>query len=87
MGRIDLSVAGDPLDAKAAVLRLVVRSRLRPCRRCDLNNSWRQQPGLTTETLKPLLSGAHWPKLTGAGSPNTAPNGVSDQETYRRADN
>ena len=44
-GRIALSVAGDSLDAKAAVLRLVDDLGFDPVDGGDLNNSWRQQPG------------------------------------------
>ena len=44
-GRIALSVAGDPLDAKAAVLRLVDDLGFDPVDGGDLDNSWRQQPG------------------------------------------
>jgi predicted dinucleotide-binding enzyme len=45
MGRIALSVAGDPSDAKAAVLRLVDDLGFDPVDGGDLDNSWRQQPG------------------------------------------
>jgi len=44
-GRIALSVAGDSLDAKAAVLRLVDDLGFDPVDCGDLDNSWRQQPG------------------------------------------
>ena len=44
-GRIALSVAGDSLDAKAAVLRLVDDLGFDPVDDGDLDNSWRQQPG------------------------------------------
>jgi predicted dinucleotide-binding enzyme len=44
-GRIALSVAGDALDAKAAVLRLVDDLGFDPVDGGDLDNSWRQQPG------------------------------------------
>ena len=44
-GRIALSVAGDPLDAKAVVLRLVDDVGFDPVDGGDLDNSWRQQPG------------------------------------------
>ena len=43
--RIALSVAGDSLDAKAAVLRLVDDLGFDPVDGGDLDNSWRQQPG------------------------------------------
>ena len=43
--RIALSVAGDPPDAKAAVLRLVDDLGFDPVDGGDLDNSWRQQPG------------------------------------------
>jgi len=75
MGRIALSVFGDSLDAKAAVLRLVDDLGFDPVDGGDLDNSWRQQTGTrpTVGILKPLLSGVRSPKLFGAGSPNTAP--------------
>ena len=43
--RIALSVAGDSLNAKAAVLRLVDDLGFDPIDGGDLDNSWRQQPG------------------------------------------
>jgi hypothetical protein len=44
-GRIALSVAGDSLDAKATVLRLVDDLGFDPVDGGDLDDSWRQQPG------------------------------------------
>ena len=44
-GRIALPVAGDSLEAKAAVLRLVDELGFDPVDAGDLDNSWRQQPG------------------------------------------
>ena len=44
-GRIALSVAGDSIDAKGAVLRLVDDLGFDPIDGGDLDNSWRQQPG------------------------------------------
>jgi hypothetical protein len=44
-GRIALSVAGDSMGAKAAVLRLVDDLGFDPVGGGDLDNSWRQQPG------------------------------------------
>jgi 8-hydroxy-5-deazaflavin:NADPH oxidoreductase len=44
-GRIALSVAGDSLDAKAAVTRLVDELGFDAVDGGDLDNSWRQQPG------------------------------------------
>ena len=44
-GRIALPVAGDSLDAKAAVLRLVDELGFDPVDSGDLENSWRQQTG------------------------------------------
>ncbi|HWM41760.1 MAG TPA: NAD(P)-binding domain-containing protein [Burkholderiales bacterium] len=45
VGRIALPVAGDSLDAKAAVLRLVDDLGFDPVDGGDLDHSWRQQPG------------------------------------------
>src|SRR5258706_4809368 len=44
-GRIALSVAGDSLDAKEMVLRLVDDLGFDPVDGGDLDDSWRQQPG------------------------------------------
>jgi len=44
-GRIALPVAGDSLDAKAAVLRIVDDLGFDPVDAGDLDDSWRQQPG------------------------------------------
>jgi hypothetical protein len=44
-GRIALSVAGDSLDAKAAVVRLVDDLGFDPVDGGELDASWRQQPG------------------------------------------
>jgi predicted dinucleotide-binding enzyme len=44
-GRIAVSVAGDSVDAKATVLRLVDDLGFDPVDGGDLANSWRQQPG------------------------------------------
>ena len=44
-GRIALSVAGDSVDAKAAVLRLVDDLGFDGVDAGDLDDSWRQQPG------------------------------------------
>jgi predicted dinucleotide-binding enzyme len=44
-GRLALPVAGDSLDARAAVLRLVDDIGFDPIDVGDLDNSWRQQPG------------------------------------------
>ena len=44
-GRIALSVVGDSMAAKAAVLRLVDDLGFDPVDGGDLDNSWRQQPG------------------------------------------
>jgi predicted dinucleotide-binding enzyme len=75
-GRIALSVAGDSLDAKETVLRLVDVLALT----LSTVVIWTTPGGSSLEhrliagILKPLLSGALSPKLIGAGSPNTAPN-------------
>jgi len=44
-GRIALPVAGDPLDARTAVLRLVDDLGFDPVDAGNLDNSWRQQTG------------------------------------------
>jgi predicted dinucleotide-binding enzyme len=44
-GRIALSVAGDPPEAKAVVLRLVDDLGFDPVDGGDLDHSWQQQPG------------------------------------------
>ena len=44
-GRLALPVAGDSLDARAAVLRLVDELGFDPVDAGALDNSWRQQPG------------------------------------------
>jgi predicted dinucleotide-binding enzyme len=44
-GRLALPVAGDSLDAKEAVIRLVDDIGFDPIDVGDLDNSWRQQPG------------------------------------------
>lgn len=44
-GRIALSVAGDPSDARSAVLRLVDDLGFDPVDGGGLDDSWRQQPG------------------------------------------
>jgi predicted dinucleotide-binding enzyme len=44
-GRIALSAAGDRVDDKAAVLRLIDDVGFDPVDAGDLDNSWRQQPG------------------------------------------
>src|SRR5712671_3770872 len=55
--RIALSVAGDSLDAKAVVLRLVDDLGFDPVDGGDLDNSWRQQPG-TPAYCRDLEEGA-----------------------------
>ena len=44
-GRVAIPVAGDSLDAKTAVRRLVDELGFDPVDGGDLDNSWRQQPG------------------------------------------
>lgn len=44
-GRVALSVAGDRVEAKTPVLRLVEELGFDPVDGGDLDNSWRQQPG------------------------------------------
>ena len=64
-GRIALPVAGSPLDARAAVLRLVDDLGFDPVDAGDLDNSWRQQTGtpaycrdLEVAALQRALAGA-----------------------------
>jgi predicted dinucleotide-binding enzyme len=56
-GRIALSVAGDSLDAKATVFRLVDDLGFDAVDGGDLDNSWRQQPG-TPAYCRDLEAGA-----------------------------
>ena len=56
-GRIALSVAGDSLDAKATVLRLVDDLGFDPVDGGDLDDSWRQQSG-TPAYCRDLEAGA-----------------------------
>src|SRR5262245_8464731 len=44
-GRVALPVAGDRVEAKAPVLRLIDELGFDPVDAGDLDNSWRQQPG------------------------------------------
>jgi predicted dinucleotide-binding enzyme len=56
-GRIALPVAGDSLDAKTSVLRLVDDLGFDPVDGGDLDDSWRQQPG-TPAYCQDLEAGA-----------------------------
>ena len=74
-GRLALPVAGDSLDARRQCFALstILASSLstRVIWTTPGGSSPERRP--TARILKPLLSGARSPKLTGAGSPNTAP--------------
>jgi 8-hydroxy-5-deazaflavin:NADPH oxidoreductase len=58
-GRIALSVAGDSVDAKAAMFRLVDDLGFDPVDGGDLDDSWRQQPG-TPAYCRDLEAAALW---------------------------
>ena len=69
-GRIALPVAGDPVDARTVVLRLVDDLGFDPVDAGDLDNSWRQQTGtpayckdLETAELQRALAGAERSRL------------------------
>ena len=74
-GRIALSVAGDSFDAKATVLRPILASTPWTVVIWTTPGGSSPERRLTAWILKPALSGARSPRLIGAGSPNTAPNG------------
>lgn len=75
MGRIALSVAGHPLDARNPVLRLVDDLGFDPVDGGGLDDSWRQQPGRlrTVRISTPWLLGTRSSKPIAAGWPNTVP--------------
>ena len=83
-GRIALSVAGDSLDAKAAVLRLVDDLGFDPVDGGDLDNSWRQQPG-TPAYCQDLEATALRRALTEADRSRIAEYRAEQEARIRRA--
>jgi predicted dinucleotide-binding enzyme len=82
-GRIALSVAGDSLDAKAAVLRLVDDLGFDPVDGGDLDNSWRQQPG-TPAYCKDLEAAALRRALAEADRSRIAESRAEQEARIRR---
>jgi predicted dinucleotide-binding enzyme len=82
-GRIALSVFGDPLDAKAAVLRLVDDLGFDPVDGGDLDNSWRQQPG-TPAYCRDLGAAALRRALTEADRSRIAEYRAEEEARIRR---
>jgi predicted dinucleotide-binding enzyme len=83
-GRIALSVAGDPPDAKAAVLRLVGELGFDPVDGGDLNDSWRQQPG-TPAYCKDLEAAALRRALAEADRSRISENRAEQEARIRRS--
>jgi predicted dinucleotide-binding enzyme len=70
LGRIALSVAGDSLEGKAVILRLVDELGFDPIDAGNLENSWRQQTGapaycmdLESQTLQHALENATYDRV------------------------
>ena len=82
-GRIALSVFGDSLDAKAAVLRLVDDLGFDPVDGGDLDNSWRQQPG-TPAYCRDLEATALRRALTEAARSRIAEYRTEEEARIRR---
>ena len=82
-GRIALSVAGDSLDAKATVLRLVDDLGFDPVDGGDLANSWRQQPG-TPAYCRDLDAAALRRALTEADRSRIAEYRAEEEARIRR---
>jgi predicted dinucleotide-binding enzyme len=82
-GRIALSVAGDSLDAKAEVLRLVDDLGFDPVEGGDLDNSWRQQPG-TLAYCRDLEAGALRRALAEADRSRIAEYRAGEEARIRR---
>jgi predicted dinucleotide-binding enzyme len=83
-GRIALSVAGDSLDAKAAVLRLVDDLGFDLVDGGDLDNSWRQQPG-TPAYCQDLEAAALRRALTEADRSRIAEYRAEQESRIRRS--
>jgi predicted dinucleotide-binding enzyme len=83
-GRIALPVAGDRLDARAAVLRLVDDLGFDPIDAGDLDNSWRQQTG-TPVYCKDLEVSALQPALAEAERSRIAEYRANEEARIRNA--
>jgi hypothetical protein len=82
-GRIALPVAGDSLDAKTAVLRLVDDLGFDPVDGGDLDDSWRQQPG-TPAYCQDLEAAALWRALAEAQRSRIAQYRAEREASIRR---
>jgi predicted dinucleotide-binding enzyme len=82
-GRIALPVAGDPADARAAVLRLVDDLGFDPVDGGELDNSWRQQPG-TPAYCRDLEAAALRRALAEADRGRIAEYRAEEEERIRR---
>jgi predicted dinucleotide-binding enzyme len=81
--RIALSIFGDSLDAKAAVLRLVDDLGFDPIDGGDLDDSWRQQPG-TPAYCQDLEAGALRRALAEADRSRIAEYRAEQEASIRR---
>ena len=82
--RIALSVAGDPPDARAAVLRLVDDLGFDPVDGGELDDSWRQQPG-TPAYCRDLEAAALWRALAEADRSRIALYRAEQEARIRRS--
>ena len=82
-GRLALPVAGDSLDARAAVRRLVDDLGFDPVDAGDLDNSWRQQPG-TPAYCKDLEAAALRRALAEADRSRVAEYRAEEEARIRR---
>lgn len=82
-GRIALPVAGDPPDARAAVLRLVDALGFDPVDGGGLDDSWRQQPG-TPAYCRDLDAGALRRALAEADRSRIAEYRAEEEDRIRR---
>src|SRR5262245_30036236 len=82
-GRIALAVAGDSLQAKATVLRLVDDLGFDPVDGGALDNSWRQQPG-TPAYCRDLDAAALRRALAGADRSRIADYRAAEEARIRR---
>jgi 8-hydroxy-5-deazaflavin:NADPH oxidoreductase len=83
-GRIALPVAGDPMDARSVVLRLVDDLGFDPVDGGDLDQSWRQQPG-TPAYCRDLDSAALRRALTEADRSRIAEYRAEREASIRRS--